>query len=151
MFISRFFSRLTLALIHKFVLIVLSNSWSWCWLFYHWLILVSHISFILMQRPFACPVDDCHASFKRKDHLTRHSLSHQGKLFACPVSNCNCNFGFKGNIKRHVREIHEDESPCEGQQQYVCGEPGCGKTFKYPSKLKKHEDSHGKILSFKSL
>ncbi|KAG6529934.1 hypothetical protein ZIOFF_012151 [Zingiber officinale] len=94
------------------------------------------------KRPFTCSVDDCHTSFKRKDHLTRHSLTHQGKLFACPVSNCNCKFGFKANIKRHVREIHEDESPSEGQQHYVCGEPGCGKIFKYPSKLKKHEDSH---------
>ncbi|KAL9682388.1 hypothetical protein QQ045_014185 [Rhodiola kirilowii] len=35
---------------------------------------------------------------------------------------------------------------------HVCQEAGCGKTFKYASKLKKHEESHGKatLLSLTS-
>ncbi|CAL9114332.1 unnamed protein product [Musa textilis] len=103
------------------------------------------------QRPFSCPVDDCHASYRRKDHLTCHSFTHQGELLTCPVTNCNCKFGIKANMKRHMREIHEDESTHEGRKQYVCHEPGCGKTFKYPSKLKKHEDTHGKSLCFRFL
>ncbi|CAL9048637.1 unnamed protein product [Musa banksii] len=102
-----------------------------------------------IERPFSCPVDDCHASYRRKDQLTRHSLTHQGGLFTFPVSNCNCKFGIKADMKRHMTEIHEDESSREGQKQYVCHEPGCGKTFKYPSKLKKHEDTHGKSLCFR--
>lgn len=51
-------------------------------------------------------------------------------------------------MKRHANEFHDndDESPAsdvEGKKQYVCPEIGCGKVFKYVSKLRKHEDSHG--------
>jgi len=44
-----------------------------------------------------------------------------------------------------VQEIHDDEYSSEGEKQYICPEVGCGKSFKYPSKLRKHEDSHGKL------
>jgi len=40
-----------------------------------------------------------------------------------------------------------DSQPAEcstGQKQVVCKEIGCGKAFKYPSQLQKHQDSHGK-------
>lgn len=50
-------------------------------------------------------------------------------------------------MKRHVKELHDDDCPSEGKKQYVCDEPGCGKTFKFASKLKKHEDSHVKVES----
>ncbi|KAK3027380.1 hypothetical protein RJ639_040178 [Escallonia herrerae] len=98
------------------------------------------------ERPFNCPIDDCHSCYRRKDHLNRHLLQHQGKLFECP--SCNRRFAFQGNMKRHVKEFHEDGSASgdvEADEQHVCLEVGCGKKFKYASKLRKHEDSHVKL------
>ncbi|PPD92551.1 hypothetical protein GOBAR_DD10509 [Gossypium barbadense] len=98
-----------------------------------------------LKRPFVCLVDDCHASYRRKDHLNRHLLQHQGKLFSCPIETCNSKFAFQGNMKRHVKEFHDEDSSsfdAASQKQYVCQEVGCGKVFKFSSKLKKHEDSH---------
>lgn len=53
-------------------------------------------------------------------------------------------------MKRHVKEFHDEDSSSSdaaSQKQYVCQEVGCGKVFKFASKLRKHEDSHGKLLS----
>lgn len=50
-------------------------------------------------------------------------------------------------MKRHVKEFHDSESPIEGEKQYVCEEVGCGKIFKYSSKLRKHEEMHVKLDS----
>ncbi|KAL0806578.1 hypothetical protein Bca101_099070 [Brassica carinata] len=112
----------------------------------------------LQQRPFACYVDDCTASYRRKDHLNRHILTHKGKLFKCPVENCKSEFSIHGNISKHVKKFHSNKDDTGGvgsqpsesssdQKKLVCKEVGCGKAFKYPSQLQKHEDSHVKLDS----
>ncbi|KAF3788709.1 TFTranscription factor [Nymphaea thermarum] len=102
----------------------------------------------LFQRPFACPIDGCHCCYRRKDHLTRHLLTHEGKIFVCPVENCGEKFNVQANMKRHVEDLHGDDTPLEQKKElHVCPEFGCGKVFKYASKLRKHEDSHVKLDS----
>ncbi|KAK7271489.1 hypothetical protein RJT34_27437 [Clitoria ternatea] len=102
------------------------------------------------ERPHVCPVNDCQASYRRKDHLTRHLLQHEGKTFKCPFENCNLDFSLKGNMKRHVNEFHDGSSTStsdKSPKQYVCPEIGCGKVFRFASRLQKHEDSHVKLES----
>ncbi|QCE01748.1 general transcription factor IIIA [Vigna unguiculata] len=112
--------------------------------------LLQHMQSHSLERPFVCTVDDCQASYRRKDHLTRHLLLHEGKTFNCPVVNCNIEFSLQGNMKRHVEEIHDGSSTAaadKSHKQHVCPEIGCGKVFRFSSQLKKHEDSHVKLES----
>ncbi|KAG7983298.1 hypothetical protein I3843_04G098800 [Carya illinoinensis] len=82
-----------------------------------------------LERPYTCPVDDCHSSYRRKDHLTRHLLQHQGNYLSNSIA----------------RIALSPQAEC--QKQYICQEIGCGKVFRFASKLQKHEDSHVKLDS----
>uniref|UniRef100_A0A1J3DEJ6 Transcription factor IIIA n=1 Tax=Noccaea caerulescens TaxID=107243 RepID=A0A1J3DEJ6_NOCCA len=83
------------------------------------------------------------------------------------MENCKSEFSVQGNVSRHVKNYHSDGSggkddtgkddtvDCDsqtsecsaGHKQHVCNEIGCGKAFKYASRLQKHQDSHVKLDS----
>ncbi|CAN6458447.1 unnamed protein product [Victoria cruziana] len=88
--------------------------------------LKQHMQSHSLERPFACPLDGCHCCYRRKDHLTRHILTHEGKIFVCPVENCGKKFNVQGNMKRHAEEMHGDDIPLvqEKVQQHICSEFG---------------------------
>ncbi|KAL0453285.1 UNVERIFIED_CONTAM: Transcription factor IIIA [Sesamum latifolium] len=73
----------------------------------------------------------CGSSFRKPAHLKQHMQSHS----------------LEGNMKRHIKELHQESSSTnvEPPKEYICPELGCGKVFKYLSKLRKHEDSHVKL------
>lgn len=63
------------------------------------------------------------------------------------MDTCKRRFSFQDNMKRHVKEFHTEPSSSgsESPKQYVCSKSGCGKVFKFASKLRKHDDSHIKL------
>ncbi|KAI3982346.1 hypothetical protein MKX01_037879 [Papaver californicum] len=91
----------------------------------------------LFERPFSWPVNDCHSSYRRKDHLNRHLLQHQGTLFSCPVEGCNQRFAYKGNA--HVQSCYQHVL-CE-----VCGTKQLKKNMKRHMRGHEIEGSTGRI------
>ncbi|XWS41234.1 hypothetical protein CRYUN_Cryun17cG0063700 [Craigia yunnanensis] len=70
------------------------------------------------------------------------------KTVNCLIENCNREFAFQSNMKRPVKEFHDEDSSSSeagSQKQCVSQELGCGKVFKFASKLRKHKDAHVKL------
>lgn len=102
--------------------------------------LKQHMQSHSLERPFTCPIDDCNSSYRRKDHLNRHLLQHKSKK----------EYSVEGDMMRSAKDIHENKVSESGddmkdKKEHTCLEPGCGKVFKYASKLQKHEESHVKL------
>ncbi|XP_022988268.1 transcription factor IIIA isoform X1 [Cucurbita maxima] len=113
--------------------------------------LKQHMQSHSLERPYICSIDGCEASYRRKDHLTRHLLHHQGLIIKCPIEGCSREFAYISCVNRHLKECHEGGAPPEeSQKQFVCPEDGCGKIFRYASQLQKHEHSHFKLDSIEA-
>ncbi|KDP43419.1 hypothetical protein JCGZ_16706 [Jatropha curcas] len=105
--------------------------------------LKQHMQSHSFERPYVCSVNDCHKSYRRKDHLTRHRLQHDGKLFKCPIETCNREFVFQGNVKRHVEELHIKLESVEA----ICAEPGCMQHFSNIQCLTAHIHSFHRYIT----
>ncbi|XP_057770342.1 transcription factor IIIA-like isoform X2 [Salvia miltiorrhiza] len=127
---------------------------------------------------FECPVEGCKTMFTLQGNMTRHvkdfhcesaptDIEHpkesncgklhkhedsQEKLLECPVKDCKRTFKLQGYMAWHVKEYHGESAFTDVKHatEHVCAETHCGKVFRYPSKLYKHEDSHVKLDSLEA-
>ncbi|GKB92774.1 transcription factor IIIA [Tanacetum coccineum] len=70
----------------------------------------------------------------RKTARLKNQEKNRVKLFECLNENCKKKYSVEGDMMRFVKD----------KKEHTCLEPGCGKAFKYASKLQKHEESHGR-------
>lgn len=73
-----------------------------------------------------------------KSNLKKHieGVHLRLKPFACQFAGCNGQFASNSALLTHVARKHSDE------RRYVCLEPSCGATFKYPHHLTVHTRKH---------
>lgn len=84
-------------------------------------------------KPFECHI--CQKSFNRNDRLLRHMRTHpDAKPFSCKV--CYQTFAFRDELRNHMNASHPRGS-VKGQ---VC--ELCQKTFRDKEKLKRHLSTH---------
>ncbi|KAL5342698.1 hypothetical protein BJX70DRAFT_269235 [Aspergillus crustosus] len=63
-----------------------------------------------MVDAFVCEFPGCHASYRRKEHLTRHAARHvDGESFECSI--CGKQFGRSDTRRRHLRQNHNVAEP----------------------------------------
>ncbi|CAA0330394.1 unnamed protein product [Arabidopsis thaliana] len=122
---------------------------------------------------FKCPKENCKSEFSVQGNVGRHvkkyhsndnrdkdntGLGDGDKDNTCKVDDDKEKSGSGGCEKENEgnggsgkdNNGNGDSQPAEcstGQKQVVCKEIGCGKAFKYPSQLQKHQDSHVKLDS----
>eukprot|EP00118_Oscarella_pearsei_P028415 m.2090 g.2090 ORF g.2090 m.2090 type:complete len:526 (+) comp8276_c0_seq2:37-1614(+) len=99
------------------------------------------------ERPYTC--EKCLKTFARPDHLKAHMGTHfKSKLYACAF--CDCTFAWSSSLNTHIRSRHNAEATRDGQEgdqksYYKCHVKGCGKIFPWPSKLKRHLQTHSVV------
>ncbi|XP_047663784.1 P43 5S RNA-binding protein-like [Tachysurus fulvidraco] len=94
-------------------------------------------------RPYECPVDGCERRFSRRSHLSRHALTHKGKLVRCCEPSCTKTFYSTYRMKRHVGYAHKDMA------RFQCTYPDCVMAFRKRRLLKLHQVSHGVTSDFR--
>ena len=90
------------------------------------------------KNTFKCP--KCHLFLKTKISLIRH-LEKKICKFSCRV--CGKNFVRSDGLRKHEL-IHESNYI----QNFPCGIPDCGKTFKLKQQLQNHGKTHSNVTYF---
>ncbi|KAL4950114.1 C6 and C2H2 transcription factor [Aspergillus filifer] len=68
---------------------------------------------------FQCGYPGCTASYRRKEHLNRHSASHtKGQRFSCLY--CTSTLARSDLLRRHVQKYHPDKEPPAVRTQKAC-------------------------------
>lgn len=96
------------------------------------------------ERPYRCTT--CKKPFARPDHLKAHMAIHvKTKPHVC--MHCKRTFVWSSSLVSHIRSIHNPHPSYDGEEgdqksYYKCHVKGCGKIFAWPSKLKRHIQTH---------
>nr|GEW41802.1 transcription factor IIIA [Tanacetum cinerariifolium] len=85
--------------------------------------------FVKDKKEHTCLEPGCGKAFKYASKLQKHEEAHV--KFETVEAFC-AEPGFEVDIMRFVKD----------KKEHTCLEPGCGKAFKYASKLQKHEEAH---------
>ena len=91
------------------------------------------------QNTLKCP--KWHLFLKTKKSLKKHLEKKICKICSCRV--CGKNFARPDSLKKHEL-IHDSNSI----QNFPCGEPECGKTFKLKQQLQNHAKTHSNVTYF---
>lgn len=97
------------------------------------------IQHLKRNRKFKCEFNQCTLAFRRKEHLSRHMLTHTGvRAYECNF--CHERFSRSDNLRKHKLELHE----CN-----FCHEKFSRSNDLRKHKLEIHEEKKGACRKFK--